>query len=50
MARFELMDFEWSVIQLLLPTNVRGGPRRMVWHQVRFHRRNIRKGRPGLGL
>lgn len=27
MARFDLTDFEWSVIQLLLPTKVRGVPR-----------------------
>jgi len=28
MARFDLTDFEWSVIQPLLPTKVRGVPRR----------------------
>jgi len=28
MARFDLTDFEWSVIQPLLPTNVRGVKRR----------------------
>ena len=27
MARFDLSDFEWSVIQPLLPTKVRGVPR-----------------------
>jgi len=27
MARFDLTDFEWSVIQPLLPTKVRGKPR-----------------------
>ena len=27
MARFDLTDFEWSVIQPLLPTKVRGVPR-----------------------
>ncbi len=27
MARFDLTDFEWAVIQSLLPTKVRGGPR-----------------------
>jgi transposase len=26
-ARFDLADFEWSVIQPLLPTKVRGVPR-----------------------
>ncbi|MEP2573554.1 MAG: IS5/IS1182 family transposase, partial [Nitratireductor sp.] len=26
MARFDLTDFEWSVIQPLLPTKVRGVP------------------------
>jgi transposase len=28
MARFDLTDFEWSVIQPLLPTKVRGVKRR----------------------
>ena len=28
MARFDLMDFEWSVIEPLLPTKVRGVKRR----------------------
>ena len=27
MARFDLTDFEWSVIEPLLPTKVRGVPR-----------------------
>ena len=27
MARFDLSDFEWSVIEPLLPTKVRGVPR-----------------------
>ena len=27
MARFDLTDFEWSVVQPLLPTKVRGVPR-----------------------
>ncbi len=27
MARFDLTDFEWSVIEPLLPTKVRGMPR-----------------------
>ena len=27
MARFDLTDFEWSVIQPLLPAKVRGKPR-----------------------
>ena len=27
MTRFDLTDFEWSIIQPLLPTKVRGVPR-----------------------
>ena len=30
MARFDLTDFEWDVIQPLLPTKVRGVKRRMI--------------------
>jgi len=47
MARFDLTDFEWSVIQPLLPTKVRGKPRvddRRVLNGI-FWR--LRPGRPG---
>ncbi len=47
MARFDLTDFEWSVIQPLLPTKVRGVKRaddRWVLNGI-FWR--LRTGRPG---
>ncbi len=41
MARFDLTDFEWSVIQPLLPTKVRGGvaARRYTGGRRCLHRR-----------
>jgi transposase len=47
MARFDVTDFEWDVIQPLLPTKVRGVKRaddRKVLNGI-FWR--LRRGRPG---
>jgi len=35
MARFDLADFEWSVIEPLLPTKVRGVKRRDIFWRLR---------------
>jgi transposase len=46
MARFDLTDFEWSVIQPLLPTKVRGLPRvvdRRVLNGIRRRHPNDRQ-------
>src|SRR3546814_18699676 len=58
MARFDLTDFEWSVIEPLLPTKVRGVPRvddrrvlnGIFWHRGRTSRRDRAHtlNRPGI--
>ncbi len=46
MARFDLTDFEWSVIQPLLPTKVRGKPRVDDWRVLNGIFWRLRTGAP----
>ncbi len=47
MARFDLTDFEWSAIQPLLPTKVRGVNRQDDRQVPNGMFRRLRTGRPG---